>query len=258
MAPIHPTARAFDQAAEAYERGRPGYPDPAVAWLGAVLGLGPGTTVVDLAAGTGKLTRLLVPTGAAVIAVEPLAGMRAALAEQVPGVPVVDGTAEDTGLARGLADAVTVAQAFHWFDGPVALAEIHRVLRPGGRLGLVWNRRDLTQDLQRELDQVIERHRGETPTHAGDRWRQAFDQTALFGSLSMASFTHHQELDADGLVDRVLSISFNASLPEAERRRAEADLRAIARRQGEPLLPALPDRLLPVLGPLTPADGVLT
>jgi SAM-dependent methyltransferase len=236
VAPIHPTARAFDGAADAYERGRPGYPPDAVAWLAAVLGLGPGTTVVDLAAGTGKLTRLLVPTGSRVIAVEPLAGMRAALAAQVPGVRVVDGTAEDSGLASGLADAVTVAQAFHWFDGPAALAEIHRVLRPAGRLGLLWNRRDLTQDLQRDLDQVIERHRGETPSHAGDRWRQAFDETTLFGPLSVASFAHDQQLDADGVVARVLSISFNASLPDAERRRVEADLRAIARRHGEPLV----------------------
>ena len=136
-AEIHPAAAAgFGRSAEAYERGRPGYPDAAVDRLVAAL---PGRRVVDLAAGTGKLTRALVARGCDVVAVEPVAEMRALIA---PPARAVEGVAEATGLPDASADAVTVAQAFHWFDGPRALAEIHRVLRPGGVLALIWNRRD--------------------------------------------------------------------------------------------------------------------
>ena len=132
-------ARGFQAGAEAYERGRPGYPTDAVDALTDALGVGPGATVVDLAAGTGKLTRLLVPSGATVIAIEPVDAMRRTLAAMLPRVPVVAGTAESMPLRDGSAGAVVAAQAFHWFDGEAALAEIHRVLAPGGRLGLVWN-----------------------------------------------------------------------------------------------------------------------
>jgi SAM-dependent methyltransferase len=236
VAAIHPTALGFDRSADAYERGRPTYPAEAVAWLAGVLGLGPGTTVVDLAAGTGKLTRLLVPTGATVVAVEPLSGMRTVLARQVPGVAVHEGTAEASGLATASADAVTVAQAFHWFDGSAALAEIHRVLRPGGQLAVVWNRRDRTQDLHREIRQVIDRHRGTTPGHDGDRWRRAFDESSLFGPLSVASFDHEQVLDGPSLVDRFLSISFIATLDDQERRQVEDELRAIVGAHGQPVV----------------------
>jgi SAM-dependent methyltransferase len=135
----------FARAAAAYERGRPGYPSAAVDFLAARLRLGPGRRVVDLAAGTGTLARSLPATGAEVIAVEPVAEMRAALPARARAV---DGTAEAS------ADAVAVAQAFHWFDGDAALAEIHRVLRPGGALALVWNRRR-TDDSQ-NLDRIEE------------------------------------------------------------------------------------------------------
>ena len=132
---VHPSASGFDTAAREYERGRPGYPEDAVRWLVESLRIGPGTTVVDLAAGTGKLTRLLVPTGAGIIAIEPMAGMREQLARSLPEVPLFEGTAESIPLSSACADSITVAQAFHWFKAKEALAEIHRVLRPRGRLG---------------------------------------------------------------------------------------------------------------------------
>ena len=140
--PVHEVALGFDSTAAAYERGRPDYPPAAVEALVEALAIGPASTVVDLGAGTGKLTRLLVPTGARVVAVEPLAGMRAELATAVRGVEVLDGTAEAMPLGDGRADAVVAAQAFHWFADHQSLSEIHRVLRPGGGLGLVWNVRD--------------------------------------------------------------------------------------------------------------------
>ncbi len=132
-------ARSFDGVADAYLRARPSYPAAAVEW---VLERAPGRRVVDLAAGTGKLTQVLVAAGADVTAVEPLPNMRAHLERAVPGVPALDGTAEAIPVAGGSADAVLVAQAFHWFEADRALREIARVLVPGGVLGLLWNLRD--------------------------------------------------------------------------------------------------------------------
>jgi SAM-dependent methyltransferase len=233
---VHPRAAlGFGRAAEAYELARPDYPLAALAWLRDRLELGPGRTVVDLAAGTGKLTRLLLPTGARVIAVEPVAEMRAALARAVPGAELVDGTAEAVPLPDGAADAVTVAQAFHWFSTAESLAEIHRVLRPDGGLALVWNRRDLDDPLQHALDQVVTRHRGDVPTHRSGRWKSAFETTELFGPLEEHLVPHHQELDRSRLVDRVMSTSVMAALPDTERGAAIADVEELAARQTEPI-----------------------
>jgi len=138
--------------ADLYERGRSGYPTEAVDWLLGVLGVGAASTVVDLAAGTGKLTRLMVPAAARVVAVEPVKAMREELARVVAGARVAAGTAEAIPFATASADAMTVAQAFHWFDPGRALPEMHRVLRPGGRLGLVWNRADTTVPWVARLD----------------------------------------------------------------------------------------------------------
>jgi SAM-dependent methyltransferase len=212
---LHPTAsEGFARSAAAYERGRPGYPAAAVEFLAARLRLEPGRTVVDLAAGTGKLTRLLVATGAEVVAVEPVAEMRAALPADVRAV---DGTAESMLLPAASADAVTVAQAFHWFDGDAALAEIHRVLRPGGLLALVWNRRRMDDPLNQAFEELVAPHRGNTPALRTNAWRAAFEHTELFGPLEKHTFPNDQSLDAGGLADRVASISFIASLDEAER-----------------------------------------
>src|SRR5262249_15575872 len=126
---------AFADVAGAYERGRPGYPDEAVSWL-----VGDGwSEVVDLGAGTGKLTRSLVVRGHGVTAVEPLDEMRAHLEDVLPNVRALNGRAEEIPLPDESADVVVSAQAFHWFDHDAALPEIARVLRPGGRLALVWN-----------------------------------------------------------------------------------------------------------------------
>ena len=134
-------AKGFSSAADIYERGRPGYAPEAVSWLCERLGIGPERTVLDLAAGTGKLTRDLVPSGARVIAVEPLDEMRAHLERVVPAAESLAGTAEQIPLADGSVDAVVCAQAFHWFDPERALPEIHRVLRPGGEREVERHRR---------------------------------------------------------------------------------------------------------------------
>jgi SAM-dependent methyltransferase len=209
----------------AYERGRPGYPPAAVDFLAERLRLGPGRTVVDLAAGTGKLTRPLLATGAEVVAVEPAAAMRAALPA---GARVLDGTAERIPLAAASADAVAVAQAFHWFDGDAALAEIHRVLRPGGALALVWNRRAMDDPLNQAIEELIAPHRGHASAFHTGAWRDAFERTELFGPLEGRVFRNDQGLDADGLVDRIASVSFVAALDENERTKVLRAVRALA------------------------------
>src|SRR5215211_5059615 len=226
---VHETARrGFASAADVYEESRPGYPTDAIEWLTGELELRPGKTVVDLAAGTGKLTRLLIATGANIIAIEPVAEMRDALVRTAPGADARHGTAERTGLPDASADAVTVAQAFHWFDGPAALAEVHRVLRHTGRLAIVWNIRDLSDPVQHDIDRLFDPHRGDTPSHRSGRWRAALDQTELFTPGAKREFENIQTLDAETLVRRVASTSFVADLPAAELERVLDRARDIA------------------------------
>jgi SAM-dependent methyltransferase len=231
---LHPATRGF-AAADVYERGRPDYPWAAVESLAERLDLRPGRTVLDLAAGTGKLTRLLVPTGANVIAVEPLPEMRAELERHAPSVLSLAGTAERIPLADGHVDAVTVASAFHWFDADAALSEIRRVLRPGGGLALIWNARDERSPLQLALSEVVDPLRGSTPNRRIRDWRSFLEESGLFDRTERLLFENAQLVDEDGLVARVLSISFIGALPLDERREVEERVRALARTAERPI-----------------------
>jgi SAM-dependent methyltransferase len=235
---IHDRARqGFGRAGAvaAYERGRPGYPEEAVAELVRRLRVAPGATVLDLAAGTGKLTRQLLATGADLVAVEPVAAMRERLARalaprpgKAPGGPawvrVVGGTAEAIPLRDGSLDAVTVGQAFHWFDGPRAVAELHRVLRPGGRLGLIWNVRDESRPAVAAITAILDRHAGDAPRYRDGRWRAAFDAGDGFTPLAERTFHHLHRLERAAVLDRFASISFIAALPDADRARVLAEI----------------------------------
>jgi len=211
---VNPVAAAgFASAAEVYDRARPSYPPKAIDWLVERTGLGPGKTVVDVGAGTGKLTRQLVGTGARVVAVEPIAEMRALI-----GVgEAVDGTAEELPLEDASADALTVAQAFHWFDSDRALPELHRVLRPGGRLALFWNVRDLDDPLQRAVEALLSEHRGQLVPQREGRWRLPLAESRLFGDEERREFRLEQRFTADDLCARVASTSFVAAMPPGER-----------------------------------------
>jgi SAM-dependent methyltransferase len=220
---LHPSTGGFTDA-ERYERGRPDYPPEAIGCIVDELGLRPGRTVLDLAAGTGKLTRLLVPCGANVIAVEPIREMR----EKITGVVALAGTAERIPLTDGFVDAVTVGQAFHWFDADAALRELHRVLSPGGGVALIWNARDERQPLQAALSEIFDRYEGDTPRRSQRDWKTMLAATGLFERTRRVLFSHVQPVDEQGVVDRVLSVSFMASLPEDERRAVEQQVRALA------------------------------
>jgi SAM-dependent methyltransferase len=207
----------FERAAEAYERGRPDFPNEAVAFLTERLRLRPATILVELGAGTGKLTRQLAPTGARIVCVEPVAAMRAELIAGVPGIEAVDAVAEDLPLADGSADAAAAAQAFHWFDAGRAVAELARVLRDGAGSALVWNVRDEDAGWVRAMSELIEPFRGDTPSHRAMRWRGAFERTDAFTPLVRTSFGYGHRTTPERVVDRAMSISFIATLPDDER-----------------------------------------
>jgi SAM-dependent methyltransferase len=197
-------------------------------------GLGPGRTIVDLGAGTGKLTRLLPQIGARVLAVEPLPEMRAQLVEAVPGVEALDGTAEDVPLPDAAADVIVVAQAFHWFDFDRALPELHRVLRPGGHLVLFWNMRDLADPVQAGVEALLEPLRLRVMAQHQGVWREPLEQTPYFGAAEVRQFRYEQQFTADDLCDRVASTSFVAAMPPAEREAVLVRVRALARGLPEP------------------------
>jgi ubiquinone/menaquinone biosynthesis C-methylase UbiE len=224
-------AVGFERGAEAYERARPSYPAEAVDLVVRELGLGPGRRVLDLAAGTGKLTRLLVPSGADLVAVEPVAGMRDQLVAAVPGVEVLDGTAEALPLPDASVDAVVCAQAWHWFDSPVALAEVRRVLRRSeDALAVIFNIRDESVDWVRVLTEVTEFTTTNRPHHKTSRRAFAAEVAADggYGEVEMFTFGNAQVLDADGLVDRAASQSNVASMEPGRRQQILDAVRHLA------------------------------
>ena len=226
----HPDSRAFECVAELYERVRPSYPDEAVAWLATRLGVDATSTVLDLGAGTGKLTRAFVGRVARVIAVEPGLEMLAQLRRTVPEAEALHGAAEAIPLPDDAVDAVVCGQSFHWFKRDDALREIRRVLRAGGGLGLIWNMRDPDDPVQDEITALLQPFvppgRSALPTTVATFVAEAF------GELENAAFSFEQELDADGVADRILSISFVAAASEERQAALAAALRALVAERG--------------------------
>jgi ubiquinone/menaquinone biosynthesis C-methylase UbiE len=222
-------ARGFSAAADAYERSRPDYPAAAVAELIDRLELRPGRTLLDVGAGTGKLTRLLTPAGARVIALEPLAAMRARLAATTPDAEPLDGTAEAIPLPDASVDAAVCAQAFHWFDQERALADIHRVLRPGGWLVLIWNVRDETVPWVAAMGELVATLQDKIPRHQDEAWRPAVDATPFFEHVETTRMGHVQELAPDGVLDRLASMSVVAAAAPDVRERLLSDVAEVLR-----------------------------
>jgi SAM-dependent methyltransferase len=219
-------ARSFDHAAAEYERGRPGYAEAA---LDAV-GLPADAVVVDLAAGTGKLTRQLVRRFARVFAVEPLDGMRAVLERVVPEAEALAGTATAIPLEGASADGVFVGQAFHWFGTDDAVREIARVLQPGGVLAILFNQTDgerepqLPEAARHALDSLASKRPPEYKSESGI-WRAPFP--GPFEAFSEASFPNPVEHDREGVLARIASWSMVAGLPDTERTRLLDELRVL-------------------------------
>jgi ubiquinone/menaquinone biosynthesis C-methylase UbiE len=227
-------ARGFQAGAAAYELARPGYPDEALAVLRDEVGIGPGTRVLDLAAGTGKLTRRLVELQADVTAVEPVDGMRAQLETVVPEVEALEGTSEQIPLPDASVAVVTVAQAFHWFDAQPALAEIARVLRPGGHLAILWNERDERTPWVAEMSRIIRWHERTVSRYQHVDWAEVVATADRFTPLQQRTIGWEQPLTRDLLADRVRSISYIATMPTAERERLVAEVVYLVRRMEEP------------------------
>lgn len=225
MSAIHSAAQGFETGSAAYERGRPDYPGEVAGWLTGTLGLGAGRTVLDLGAGTGKFTRYLAVTGAEVIAVEPVDGMRQKLVAAMPGVHALAGTAEAIPLADAAVDAVVCAQAFHWFASRAALVEVSRVLKPGGRLGLIWNMRDESCSWVAAISAIITPYEGDAPRAYKGTWKSVFPVPTL-SPLELQRFAYgHTGTPEDVIVNRTLSTSFIAGLPESEREHVADRLR---------------------------------
>jgi SAM-dependent methyltransferase len=220
-------SRAWEgPGAELYERVRPGYPSSAIAFVAERFGIAESSRVLDLAAGTGKLTRALLETRADVTAVEPLEGMRAVLARELPDVEVLAGTAEEIPLPDASVDLVAVGQGFHWFDPDRAPREIARVLRPGGGLVPIWNVRDESAGWMAEIRSRIDKFKGTTPRHSDDRWRHGIESSGLFEPIELRLFQHSQVVTRHEAVDVFGSRSYVAALPDDQR---QAVLEEIAR-----------------------------
>lgn len=254
----HAAGVGYQRAAGVYERSRPSYPLAALAALADELPLESGRTVVDLGAGTGKFTRLLALTGAEVLAVEPIAEMRERLAELLPGVAVSAGTAEDTGLPDGCADAVVAAQSWHWFTAQAALAEAERLLRPGGALVLVWNTYDTSVPWVREYQDIYFRltprdlpspplgRRGhlpgdapgangghgrdagvERPGEPDGRWREAFAGRPGWGAIEERHWPNPHSTTVADVVERMMSSSHITALDPSAQARVRAEVESL-------------------------------
>jgi SAM-dependent methyltransferase len=206
-------AHSFGPAAGTYERGRPPYPPAAVRWL---LPAG-ARTVLDLGAGTGKLTRELLRHGVEVTAVDPSDGMLAQLRRILPEVPALAGSAESIPLPDRCVDAVLVAQAWHWVDLERAVPEVARVLSPGGRVGLIWNLRDEREDWVRRLGQILD---------SGEQ-RHSTEIGPPFGTVEIRDFPWTHRIRPDQLLDLVASRSYVILLPPDERAALLAQVRQL-------------------------------
>lgn len=215
---LHPLAAQFADVAQEYDRGRPDYPPAAVGALAAELGLAPGARVLDLAAGTGKLTRALVAFGLDVVAVEPQEPLRALLEASAGAVEVLDGVAEAIPLPDAGVDAVTVADGFHWFDRDRALPEIARVLRPGGGLALItaapdWGDAAWGQPLGELIAERRERH----PYFDGTPFEQTLRETPGWSEPWLVQVRADQPADAQRILDYIASFSWVAGMAPDER-----------------------------------------
>src|SRR5581483_5694962 len=226
---LHPLAQQFASVADDYERGRPEYAAAVIGAFAAELGVGAGEPVLDLGAGTGKLTRALVAFGLDVVAVEPQAALRQRLIANVGPERVRDGLAEAIPLPDASAAVVTIADAFHWFDRPRALVEIRRVLRPGGGLALFTTASDWNgASWAHELGQLIEGSRPDHhPNFGGRRWRDYVRDDGGFDDPYEVRVTTFVPADLERTLAHIASMSWFAGMSPEQRSQTLARVREI-------------------------------
>lgn len=217
------------QAADAYAKGRPGYPAEVDKWLKTVIKVGHDTVVLDLGAGTGKFTQHLLDLEAKVIAVEPVQALFDKFQARYPQVPAYLAAAEalPDALRDHSVDVVVCAHSFHWFANAEAMAQIHRVLKPGGRLVMLWNLRDTREPWVAEVAGAVSEVAGDSPRYYSQQWRKVFPY-GKFAPLHEHHFAHlHTGTPEDVIVNRIKSISFIAAKPQAEQDDILAKVRGV-------------------------------
>jgi SAM-dependent methyltransferase len=226
--------RGFESGSETYERARPDYPVAAVECILGTTGITGDTRVLDLAAGTGKLTRQLWSRGANCVALEPSEAMRKVFRQVLPNVPLIAGTAESIPASKGSMEAVVVAQAFHWFDPPQSLAEIARVLRPEGWLALIWNERDESDPTMAELVRVSKWDRNQ-PYPMGKDFGKLLDRSRLFGPVERTRFRFVLSVDRQRFVEQVASRSYVRVMDGQDQQALLARVAELAEELEEPI-----------------------
>ncbi|MBW3589332.1 MAG: class I SAM-dependent methyltransferase [Actinobacteria bacterium] len=212
--------QSFGEVADDYDRGRPGYSPEAIDFLTREFSITSQTNVLDVGAGTGKLTAQILSTGADVAALEPVEGMRRRLEENLPDVRIVGGSAESIMLANESIDIIVCGQSFHWFHTEKALRDFYRVLRPGGGLALLWNHREVSAGWTEEVTRIMDRHEpAARQLDASTTWPNDFERVGLFSPLQKQQFEHSQVVDLKTLLAAVKSRSYIASLNEPDQRR---------------------------------------
>jgi SAM-dependent methyltransferase len=220
-------SRSFESVAQAYERHRPDYPAEALRWAAAQFELADGARVLDVGAGTGKLTRGLVALGFEVVAVEPGGPMLAQLREAVPKAEAHEAPAEAIPLPDESVDVAFAGQAFHWFDRSRALPELHRVTAPGGGLGLLWNWWDERDPLQRELGEIVG-YAGHEPYQ-----EEELPGKPWFRELGRTVVETVQESSPDALVGYLSTVSGFLVRERAEQEQHLRTVHELASRYGE-------------------------
>ncbi len=227
-------AEGFAVAAADYAQARPDYPQDVVPWLNNTIGLSTGSSALDLGAGTGKFTQFVARTGARVIAVEPVETMRDELVRFLPGIDARPGSATDIPLTDESADAVLCAQCFHWFATRDALAEISRVLKPGGALGLIWNYRDQSVPWAVELEEMLKVYEHEeTPQYHKGWWRDLFPSDELGPLQEHEARYIHRGPPETVIIQRSFSISYISLLPDDEKVRLRQNIEGLIERTPE-------------------------
>ncbi|CAF3550200.1 unnamed protein product [Rotaria sp. Silwood1] len=210
-------AVGFQDAANIYDQARPSYPHEAIQFLKSLFPTP--TTIVDLGAGTGKLTRLLSAFGAQeIIAIEPVSAMREQL-KLIPSITrIIDGTAEHILLEDTTVDIIFCGQSFHWFANERALTEIHRVLKPNGLLVLIWNTLDYPRyNWSQQILELINSYQSpEVPRYRSMKWKACFENQNLFPCLQHKQYANIQHMTRETVINRFLSVSFIAALPSEE------------------------------------------